>query len=588
MVKLTNVIKRGGIYHFRMGIPKDLQGHYGKKEHTESLKTADELEARKKSEPLTAKYKAEHRKLRAVMKKEPISTIPKVAGAKKNAFDLSAVEYELSQLSDDLMGMENDALNTLYHRLGNVRHSLKFAIDKGLTEEWLSRADLRPALGQTLLELCQEQAGVKDLSDDVLRRKTARFVIPKLQEMLELVEDKIPPLLGKTVSPRTEPHLNPDGQWLDMPVSKPDPLSPTAKPTNDPAPKAVLYSKVADDCAQASTKNPKDKKSSRSMCNLLIEWHGDRPITEYTAQMLIPFTDDCLMKIPSGRNKLELWRDLPIKKCISECSQEDLMLPKTMLNYASSINAVFRYAVEEDLISKNPARKMKARLPEIEDKDRSYSPDEVKTMLSLLEYDEKRPSRYWITLIGLFTGARLNEIAQLRVSDVLMDDSVDCISINKKDAKKTFKKVKNKHSIRMIPIHPMLIDIGLLKYTDSVRSTKGGDALLFPELKHNKYSGYYRKFSRWFNGKEMKEKFLSDDNTSHNGFHSIRNTFVKQAQNEAEMEDRAIMQMTGHKAKGVTDVHLGYSGALKPMRLLKEIVKLDYGLSVPDNPFMKP
>ncbi len=48
------------------------------------------------------------------------------------------------------------------------------------------------------------------------------------------------------------------------------------------------------------------------------------------------------------------------------------------------------------------------------------------------------------------------------------------------------------------------------------------------------------------------------------------------------LDDRAIMELTGHALSnaGISSVHLGYSGKLKPKALYEQISKLDYGLEM--------
>ena len=123
MAKLTNVQLRGNVYHFRMNVPADLQEHYRRTAHTQSLETESSLEAERKADALTAKYKKEHQAVRLAIK-NPSAGIPSPKKPASKAFDLSSIEYQMNQLSGGLDGMENDQLNTLYHRIGGVRHSL--------------------------------------------------------------------------------------------------------------------------------------------------------------------------------------------------------------------------------------------------------------------------------------------------------------------------------------------------------------------------------------------------------------------------------------------------------------------------------
>ena len=83
-------------------------------------------------------------------------------------------------------------------------------------------------------------------------------------------------------------------------------------------------------------------------------------------------------------------------------------------------------------------------------------------MLQELRMDSKWPERFWIPLLGLYTGAWLNEICQLDVADVLEIENVWCISINADGDPK--KSVKNQYGCRDVPIHDNLVQLGFLDY----------------------------------------------------------------------------------------------------------------------------
>ncbi|MEG2046654.1 MAG: hypothetical protein RR100_07380, partial [Comamonas sp.] len=72
---------------------------------------------------------------------------------------------------------------------------------------------------------------------------------------------------------------------------------------------------------------------------------------------------------------------------------------------------------------------------------------------------------YWLPLLALFTGARANELAQLRLSDIVEKDGIMCIDINAGEdidgmRRKSTKTVKT--SVRLVPIHSDLIALGFL------------------------------------------------------------------------------------------------------------------------------
>lgn len=68
----------------------------------------------------------------------------------------------------------------------------------------------------------------------------------------------------------------------------------------------------------------------------------------------------------------------------------------------------------------------------------------------------KRATDYWLPLIALFTGARLGEICQLKITDIKKEENVYCIDINEDDEDKSIKTKDS--SVRIIPIHKVLLD----------------------------------------------------------------------------------------------------------------------------------
>jgi integrase len=107
----------------------------------------------------------------------------------------------------------------------------------------------------------------------------------------------------------------------------------------------------------------------------------------------------------------------------------------------------------------------------------------------------------------LFSGARPNEIAQLRACDVkcsalgtwYLDLMID------EDGKGAPIRVKTQSSRRRIPLHSELLKIGLLNFVQARRATGADDADLFPSLKPDKYGN-----RAWYALKRLNERFLPD------------------------------------------------------------------------------
>jgi integrase len=83
----------------------------------------------------------------------------------------------------------------------------------------------------------------------------------------------------------------------------------------------------------------------------------------------------------------------------------------------------------------------------------------------------------WVALIALYTGMRLEEIAQLTAADVREETAngarVWCIDVHNGGDNK----LKNETSARLIPVHSELVRLGLLDYVKALRAGP-----LFPGL----------------------------------------------------------------------------------------------------------
>ena len=142
---------------------------------------------------------------------------------------------------------------------------------------------------------------------------------------------------------------------------------------------------------------------------------------------------------------------------------------------------------------------------------------------------------FWIPLIGLFEGARLEEAGQLLVEDVKVENGIPYFYItviddengervgSRKQAKNprasVEKILKTLASRRRVPIHRVLIEAGVLDFV--ARRRAAGDKRLFPELKS--YRGRWTKnWSRWW--ARYQDKYVSD--APEKVFHSFRHTFI--------------------------------------------------------------
>lgn len=221
----------------------------------------------------------------------------------------------------------------------------------------------------------------------------------------------------------------------------------------------------------------------------------------------------------------------------SKTQHDKLDAVKTLLNYA-----------ERDLewMQRNPWKGLDIPY-RTENKRRPWTAAQVQTLFGLplfTKYELPKATfknggaaAYWLPLLGLFTGARIGELCQLRTADVVTVDGIACISINDEGEGST---VKTDAGHREVPLHSELLRLGFLEYVEAMR--KAGEERLWPALKlrDGKPGGY---FSQWFG--EMR-KTLTEEVPD---FHSIRHT-VRSKLAAARIPVPEQDRITGHEAKG--------------------------------------
>lgn len=127
-----------------------------------------------------------------------------------------------------------------------------------------------------------------------------------------------------------------------------------------------------------------------------------------------------------------------------------------------------------------------------------------------------RPHYYWLPLLALYAGGRLNELSQLYLRDIVdIDDGIafidfnllgdDKLDIDESDPSPAGdKSLKTIAAQRQIPVHHRLIELGFLDYVRALRLA--GHNRLFPELKFDRNKGYGKAAGSWFN-----ERFLGTE-----------------------------------------------------------------------------
>lgn len=253
------------------------------------------------------------------------------------------------------------------------------------------------------------------------------------------------------------------------------------------------------------------------------------------------------------------------KKIGMVCSilQRALMKEKIPFNPATRIEVT------------KPARVKKARLPfELEELVQLF---EHALFCGKLELPASAggPAAWWMPILAYFTGAREEELAQMKVRDVREAKGLGWyLEITDLGEDQTLKTTASK---RRVPIHSELVRLGFLDYVDALRAA--GQLQLFPMLRADKEGKRSARFCQWF-GRFLRNKVGIKDRTK--VFHSFRHLFSDICK-ESGVDSEVARALTGHTQRvgSNRDAASGYGGEFYPLKpLFAAIEKLEFPAEV--------
>lgn len=214
---------------------------------------------------------------------------------------------------------------------------------------------------------------------------------------------------------------------------------------------------------------------------------------------------------------------------------------------------------------KNPVQQKFAGKDEIRDETKSwaeFTEDDLKKLFGTkyLENLGAKPDWYWLPLMALLSGARLGEIAKLAVDEFVEIEGIHCYKIVRASA-------KNRASIRTIPVHSRLIELGLLEYVQAMRDRGEKRFVARDTLEKNKSKSTGKMW-----GIHVSDVGITDDTKV---FHSFRSTAITDLHN-TDAGHATIQRTTGHATEGTSGAHGGYVRGVKLIKLKETIEKLEY------------
>jgi len=288
--------------------------------------------------------------------------------------------------------------------------------------------------------------------------------------------------------------------------------------------------------------------------HLLIEDFGDISMGQITNEMATNFKYN-VSKLPPNRSKIPEYKSKSYHELI-KLSVKKRVSNTTVNHILTVVSSFMEWSKRHHYINQNYFKGLQysKNTRDRDQKDR-FTDEEIALIFSPENFlketiNKKKYHYYWIPLIGLFTGMRLNEIASLYIDNVVEVQSI----ISKKmvvfdireEPERKDKHLKSASSERKIPVHDSLISLDIMGYIKCLKYKERRRERLFEELPYSE-GNYGKNVTRFFGQTYLKKLQLKNKKKS---FHSFRHT-VSDKLKQKGVFPHIINELQGHKTSNI-------------------------------------
>jgi integrase len=295
--------------------------------------------------------------------------------------------------------------------------------------------------------------------------------------------------------------------------------------------------------AKAENFRSKRRDDYENAIKTFIDWRGADPLLGDVTPEIAGDYQVALGQYPTNVRKRPAYRDLAsfAERCAraEELNDPDLLGAETINGkYLTPLRRIYAWHEKAGSGLKNPFTGIaapKTRRPDAQSKRRDFSVKELQRLFDLPLFTGAqgpkwgplyRPGpvrvsdwRFWVPLICIFSGMRLNEACGLALADIKTEDGIAFFHCRDEMEGQS---VKAAASRRRVPVHTALIEIGLLDHVAQLRAV--GAARLFDDLKVDSDGYFSGRPSKFF--LDLIARIEDDDPEAPGNlvFHSTRHT----------------------------------------------------------------
>ncbi len=552
------LIKKNGVFNVRRKVPKALERATAvvlgaSKERQswlqQSLGTKDEKQARVLAKPVMMKFDRVLAEAEALLTARPVRTELSDVEIKRIADFFYAHQLIADQETREEGGAADDEL---YRDVGRQLTEAGVEFD---TPYGAADVDQGHGLSNRMMHKIGEGAStVLSAAREALARGNVEFIRYELNELLELFRINLDPqcaayrkLALEIIKAEVRALQDVLARHRGEPIDSPKLIEPNVSA----APSSQGLRACYEGWKKMEPRPPSTEMEFSRGIERFIELHGDLDVATINRRHVREFREAAQL-VPKRRAGKLREAPLPVLVEWSRSRPEAERISNATVNkWLTCLQGVLNWArsngvIPDEVAWADPVSKM--RLTEAKSTRQPWEPDELSVLFGSPVYaNGARPlggggeAAYWLPLLALFTGARLNELAPMCADDVKVDVASQVQFLSIVEDNEAGRRVKTESSVRAVPLHPALLRIGFLDFVDQRRAVSGSSARLFPELRQGSKGGFGEAWSKWF-GRYKRSLGIDNPNSV---FHSFRHGF-KDAVRAAGVHEDINDALTGH------------------------------------------